>query len=188
MMCRGVYLLRSGDETPRVQIQEVLAEELSARGLSLDGCRKKRFAERGFEPHSPLSRPRLLLVGEAAGIDPVTGEGIAQAIQYGGVAGSYLAEKLERGELEFDDWAHEVRRTMIGRDLFVRVRGVPLFYGGPRPNVERFLLETPEFIRLGLQHFAGKRWSRAALARAGWGALRHTAGWAVGRQPEPQSS
>ena len=49
-------------------------------GLDLSGYKKKRYAERGFSPHEPASAPRLLLVGEAAGIDPITGEGIAQAL------------------------------------------------------------------------------------------------------------
>ena len=178
MVCRGVYLLRSGAETPRVQIQEVLSQQLEARGLSLGHYRKKRYAERGFEPHKPYSCQRVLLVGEAAGIDPVTGEGIAQAIQYGAVAGRYLSRCFREVDFEFADWPARVRRSMVGRDLFVRVLGVPLFYGGPRPNVERFLLSTPEFIRLGLQHFAGKPWSRTAMLRASWAMLRHTARWA----------
>lgn len=178
MMCRGVYLLKTGASDSKVEIKEVLAEQLKRRGLDLERCRKKRFAERGFEPHVPMSQPGVLLVGEAAGIDPVTGEGIAQAIQYGAVAAGYLARKFEARELEFSDWPDEVKRTMIGRDLWVRTKGVSLFYGAPRPSVERFLLSSPEFIRLGLQHFAGKRWSRTAIARATVAGLGHTARWA----------
>ncbi len=103
----------------------------------------------------------LLLIGEAAGIDPVTGEGIAQAIQYGAVGGRYLARKWAERNFGFADWGDEVRSTMVGRDLYTRTLGVPLFYGDPRPQVEKFLLSSPDFIRIGLQHFAGKRWSRA---------------------------
>lgn len=175
MICRGVYMLKTGDNDPHIEIQDILAAQLEARGLSLSSFRKKRFAERGFERHRPVSRPHVLLVGEAAGIDPVTGEGIAQAIQYGAVAGRYLARRLEDRRFDFADWSVEVRRTMIGRDLGVRERGVHLFYGPSRPSIERFLLDTPDFIRIGLQHFAGKQWSKTAIARAGWSALRHTA-------------
>jgi menaquinone-9 beta-reductase len=175
LVCRGVYLLKSGDDEARpVEIQRVLEQRLAERGLLLSHYRKKRFAERGFEPHAAVARPRVLLVGEAAGIDPVTGEGIAQAIQYGAVAGRYLARKLAERDTGFSDWYDEIRGTMIGRDLLARTLGVPLFYGAPRPAVERFVLETPELLKVGLQHFAGKRWSRAALIRAGFGALGHT--------------
>jgi flavin-dependent dehydrogenase len=173
LVCRGVYLLKTARDERTIEIQDVLSAELRQRGLDLARYKKKRFAERGFELHSPLARRRVLLVGEAAGIDPVTGEGIAQAIQYGAVAGRYLARKLVERDLEFSDWRTEVSSTMIGRDLITRTLGVGLFYGAYRPNVERFLLDTPDFVRVGLQHFAGKRWSRRALANAAWGAAWH---------------
>lgn len=182
LWCRGVYLLRSGHADHDVEIQDVLAAELAARGLDLSSCRKKRYAERGFELYAPLSRRRTLFAGEAAGIDPVTGEGIAQAIQYGAVAGRYLARKLAERDLEFVDWEREVKSTMIGRDLVVRTLGVGAFYGPSRPYVERFLLDTPEFIKVGLQYFAGKRWSRRSMAAALWAALRHGIRWLGGGQ------
>lgn len=184
LVCRGVYLLKNGVGPARVEIQDVLARRLGERGLDLARCRKKRFAERGFERHSAVSRPRVLLVGEAAGIDAVTGEGIAQAIQYGAVAGRYLARKLPEGQLGFDDWSDEIGRTMIGRDLVTRSLAVPLFYGPRRPDVEAFLHDTPDVIRVGMQHFAGERWSRRALARVAWGALRHSGRWAFGAHGE----
>ena len=181
LMCRGVYLLSSGGETPRVQIQDILDAELKRRGLALSRYRKKRFAERGFEPHQPIAQPHVLLVGEAAGIDPVTGEGIAQALFYGATAGRYVADRFPRESFGFEDWPAEVRAAHVGRDLLVREKGVPLFYGNARPRVERFLHASPEFIRLGLQHFAGKRWSKARAVQAGLQALGHTALWGAAR-------
>lgn len=179
LVCRGVYLLNVGRPRRRVEIQDVLASELEQRGLELARCRKKRFAERGFDWHVPASRPRALLVGEAAGIDPLTGEGIAQAIQYGATAGRYLAGKLGANELEFADWSKAVRSSKVGHDLIARTVATELFHGAPRSAIERYVLDTPDFVRVGLQHFAGKPWSRAALVRATWRALARTAGWFV---------
>jgi menaquinone-9 beta-reductase len=183
LVCRGVYLLRRSGEGSPVEIQSILAAELDARGLELSRYKKKRYAERGFDLHAPLSRPRVLLIGEAAGIDPVTGEGIAQAVQYGAVAGSYLARKLRARDLTFGDWRDEVMTTMIGHDLAVRTLGVEAFYGAHRPHVERFLLDTPEFVRLGIQHFAGKRWAVSTIASATSGAARHIARWLLAGRP-----
>lgn len=180
LVCRGVYYLRRGASGPRREIQDVLADELRARGLDLSKFRKKRYAERGFHRGGPVASRRALLVGEAAGIDPVTGEGIAQAIQYGAVAGAYLARKFDEGDFRFSDFRSHLRSSPLGRDLMVREAGFPLFYGARRPNVERFLLECPDFIRIGLQHFSGKPWSRGALARGTLGAVRATAGALLG--------
>jgi flavin-dependent dehydrogenase len=180
LMCRGVYLLKTGHDEPAVEIQSILAAELRARGLDLARYEKKRYAERGFDVALPLARPGALLVGEAAGIDPVTGEGIAQAVQYGALAGNYLARKLRDRDLTFTDWSAVVQSSRLGRDLFARHFGVRLFYGPPRAAVERFLLETPEFLRVGMQHFAGERWSKTALARSAFRAFWHTSQWALG--------
>jgi menaquinone-9 beta-reductase len=188
MVCRGVYLLKTGDTDPPVEIQRVLEDELRARGLDLGRYKKKRYAERGFEIHAPISVPRVLLVGEAAGIDPVTGEGIAQALQYGAVAGRYVARKLAERNLEFADWRREVGATMIGRDLIVRTMGVGMFYGPGRARVESFLLDTPEFVRVGLQHFAGKRWSRVDMLSSAWAGMRHAARWALRIAPRFEPS
>lgn len=183
LICRGVYYLSRGADGPRVEIRDILAEELRARGLDLENFRKKRYAERGFHRSAPLAARRTLLVGEAAGIDPVTGEGIAQAIQYGAVAGQYLARKIAESDYAFADWASHVRRTKVGRDLMVREAAFPLFYGPRRPNVERFLLDCPDFIRLGLQHFSGKPWSPTAVARGTLRALKATAGALMSARP-----
>ena len=73
---RGKRILRVADAPAAVEIQAVLAAELELRGLDLRKLKKKRYAELTFDPHIPVSRAHVLLVGEAAGIDPVTGEGI----------------------------------------------------------------------------------------------------------------
>jgi flavin-dependent dehydrogenase len=153
LVSRGVYYLKTANLARPLEIEAVLSEELARRGLSLGAHRKKRYAERGFHASGAMARGRVLLVGEAAGIDPVTGEGIAQAIQYGQAAGPYLARKLSEGDLQFADWPRAIRRASIGRDLLVRSAALRLAYGTWRPTVERFLIETP--------HFAGGRYRRA---------------------------
>lgn len=173
MVCRGVYALKPGGPDAAPDIDTVLGEDLARRGLDARSYRKKRYAERGFQPGAPLSVRRALLVGEAAGIDPVTGEGIAQAIQYGAVAGEYLARKIPARDLFFDDWPRAVQGTHVGRDLLIRSTLVDVAYGRFRSPVERFVLETPEFLSSGLCYFGGKPWSKMDLARTAFrGAVR----------------
>ena len=182
LVCRGVYYLKTypaARSTPRaggrgLEIDDLLAAELDARGLSLSSYEKKRYAERGFVSSAPVSARRTLLVGEAAGIDPVTGEGIAQAVQYGATAGEYLAKKLEAGGGDCTDWPRAVRRSKVGRDLWVRSSAVDVAFGRYRPSVERYLLDSPEFLGLGIRHFAGVPLPKAVLARTAFSALGST--------------
>jgi len=183
LVCRGAYELRmsegeatlgeSHDSEGRRQagarardVHTVLRDRLSARGLDLGRYRIKRFAERGFERHLPYARRRIMLVGEAAGIDGLTGEGIAQAIAYGAFAGPYLAEKLALREFSFSDFASRLERSPVGFELRVRGRAIPYYFGPHRALIERFVLSTPDFFAMGLEHFAGRKLSRARLARS----------------------
>jgi flavin-dependent dehydrogenase len=163
LVCRGVYHLRLDNR--EVDIRAMLARRLAERGLDIARYRLKRYAERGFELHEPYAASRVLLVGEAAGIDALTGEGIAQAIAYGAFAGPYLAEKLDRGTLSFTDFVGRLARSPVGIELGLRGRIVPWFFGKNRAKIERFLLAAPDFARLALKHFAGRRLPRATIAR-----------------------
>jgi flavin-dependent dehydrogenase len=172
LVCRGVYRLKLDDRRDGgPDVSALLAARLWRQGVDPAGCKNKRYAERGFEPAVCVARGSLMLVGEAAGIDPVTGEGIAQAIEYGVLAGRFLARHLSSQDAPSAvvRWNDEVAASRLARDLRIRTRFVRLFYGPSRPRVERFLTETPDALYVGCQHFAGQPydWSRLAgvLAR-----------------------
>jgi flavin-dependent dehydrogenase len=165
LMCRGVYRIVDSSAPPE-DLRVRLARFLAGKGLDLARYRLKPFAERGFEPNQPISKPRVLLVGEAAGIDIATGEGIAQAIQYGALAGRYLARAFKRNELGFSDWLPRVRASRLGWQLRQRVWAYERFYGANRSLAEQIVQATPSGLRLGMLQFAGKSFSPVAFARA----------------------
>ncbi len=155
LVCRGLYRLRGAGEPEGPELGALLAERLRAQGVDPARCENKRYAERGFEPGGPVARGRAMLVGEAAGIDPVTGEGIAQAIEYGVLAGRFLARALREGEApRVERWQDEVRASRLARDLSIRGRLMHLYYGPTRGDVEAFLAESPDALFVGGQHFA----------------------------------
>lgn len=162
-MCRGVYVLTRGVEASPRDAGDVLAERLA--GLGVNG-RFKRFAERGLSLYEPLAAERVLLVGEAAGIDPVLGEGIPQAIFYGETAAAYLARCARDRDYRFTGYRRAMRRARIGTDLRIRAAAVELVYGRTRPIVERWVTGSEALARAGMSYFAGERVSRAELARA----------------------
>ncbi len=161
LVCRGLYHLKAprdeGDEGP--DLAALLAERLCAQGIDPARCKNKRYAERGFEPSARVARGTSMLVGEAAGIDPVTGEGIAQAIEFGVMAGRFLARVLtgaRGGAVALEGWQREVHASRLARDLRIRTRLMGLFYGPSRAELEGFLVESPEALFIGCQHFAAQ--------------------------------
>ncbi len=161
LVCRGLYHLkgrhRGGPDEP--DLAALLAERLRTQGIDPSRCRNKRYAERGFEPASRLVRGRRMLAGEAAGIDPVTGEGIAQAIEFGVMAGRFLARVLAgvgAGAVPLEGWQRDVDTSRLARDLRIRTRLMGLYYGPARAEVEGFLAESPDALFVGCQHFAAQ--------------------------------
>lgn len=155
-VCRGVYALsRPGAPPLRAsQVEAWLRDRLRAKGLRLEDFPTRRSVERGYENHRAYGRGRVMLVGEAAGIDPIAGEGIAQAIEYGALAARYLLER--RGDDEgFEGWAGWFGRTRLGLDLAVRERVVPLAHGRARGWLERAMLATPVGLAVSCGAFAG---------------------------------
>jgi flavin-dependent dehydrogenase len=160
LVCRGVYRLRedgSREGAGEADVGALLAARLRRQGIDPAQCRNKRYAERGFEPASRVAAGGLMLVGEAAGIDPLTGEGIAQAIEYGVLAGRFLAGRLaQAGPAAVDDWASSLRASRLAFDLRVRTRFLSLYYGASRAVVERAFVESPDALYVGCQHFAAQ--------------------------------
>ena len=162
LVCRGAYVIHSLEhDSPKMRIDRYLRD----RGLHLHKYRLKQFAERGFEPGAAIARPRVLLVGEAAGIDIATGEGIAQAIEYGQVAGPYLARAFAHDDFSFASWTGHVERRHVGWQLRVRHACYRMFYGEGRDSIERILPRLTSLMKVGVQDFAGKKLSKLAIAR-----------------------
>ncbi len=162
LVCRGAYVIRTlGADDARARCAAYLAE----RGLDIKRYRIKQFAERGWEPGVDISSPRVLLVGEAAGIDIATGEGIGQAIEYGAVAAPYLARAFERDNLRFSDWRQAVEKHHLGFQLRIRHLAYSLFYGRRRHKVEFLMPRLSSMFRVAIEDFAGVPISKLALAR-----------------------
>ncbi|HEY0251876.1 MAG TPA: FAD-dependent oxidoreductase, partial [Kofleriaceae bacterium] len=161
-MCRGAYVIHNlSHDSPR----DHLAAYLAARGLEIGSYRLKRYAERGFEPGTAISQPRVLLVGEAAGIDIATGEGIAQAIEYGATAGGYLARAIDADDFGFASWRGYVDRRHLGWALRIRHLCYRWFYGQRREAVERMMPQLTSLFKVGVQDFAGMPLGKLAIMR-----------------------
>jgi flavin-dependent dehydrogenase len=162
LVCRGAYVIHNlSRDSPRDHLERYLA----ARGMDIARYRVKQYAERGFAPGEPAARPRVLLVGEAAGIDIATGEGIAQAIEYGAIAAPYLTRAIAHDDFRFANWTRYVDRHHVGWTLRIRHLCYRAFYGHRRPTVERMMPALTALMRVGVEDFAGLPMSKLAVVR-----------------------
>lgn len=167
MRSHGCYTLgKAGEPRPSTKGRDI-RDRLDAQvnGLQRAGA-FRRFAERGVASTVTLGRGPVLLVGEAAGIDPVLGEGIAQAIQYGMFSARVLADAHRRSSYAFDSLTLSTLTDTLSFDLRVRARLVEIIYGAWRPMSERVVARSHPLARAGLSYFGGHRVSRRDLAFA----------------------
>lgn len=72
---------------------------------------------RVFHPRSVLSTDRALLVGDAAGIDPLLGEGISFSLAYGRVAAEVIESALITGDVSFSTYPTALLNSKAGQLL-----------------------------------------------------------------------
>jgi flavin-dependent dehydrogenase len=120
MRCRGVYdtNLLAGQKRP--PLKEPLAKEMHKQGFNLDDYEIKGHPIRWYDPSNPVAAPRVLLVGDAAGTDPIFGEGISIALGYGAVAAREIGESIRRNEFSFGGYRRRLAWSGLGQTLFAR--------------------------------------------------------------------
>jgi flavin-dependent dehydrogenase len=62
----------------------------------------------------------VLLVGDAAGADPLFGEGISIALGYGALAAREIGESFQRNEFLFHRFKRRVMMSALGQMLIAR--------------------------------------------------------------------
>ncbi len=117
--------------------------------------RARAWPELLYDERRPIAAPGLFLAGEAIGVHPLTGEGIAPALESALVVAPWIAAALREPPGPFADAAFRFRRTMLGRRLALGSRLAALLYG-PRGGLWReAALGDARLRELLLLDFAG---------------------------------
>lgn len=146
MRCWGIYDSAAVPGKPRRQIREYLAEELARHGYRLEDYPLDGAAIHRFDVHNPFSAPRVLLVGDAAGVDGLFGEGIGPALGYGRIAAQAIADAFERGDFSFADYRERVLRSEMGKVLSRRALLARLIYRLRSPVLQRLIWRRLGFL------------------------------------------
>ncbi len=112
---------------PGAEIERLLRRTLAAHGVRLAAPARGWPAWR-YDPRARIAGPHLVCVGDAAGIDPLTGEGIAVGLEQGIVAADAIVRALESGDFRFAGYAAAVRAATVGRELALDRWAAALLY------------------------------------------------------------
>lgn len=129
--------------------------------------RRSAFPIRWYRRGTPIAAPHVLLAGDAAGVDPLMGEGISLALEYGELVADAALAALRSGEFSGAAYQIAVERSWLGKKLRRLHLGTRLFYG-PAWRACFGLAEHSSRARsIGLRWYNGvDGWDR----RSGWAA------------------
>jgi flavin-dependent dehydrogenase len=111
------------------ELTALLARHLRRFGVELPQA-ARGWPAWGYQPSAPVAGERLILCGDAAGIDALTGEGIAVAMEQGLVAGEAITIALASGDFSFRRYRRALRRATVGRELAIDRWLARLLYRG----------------------------------------------------------
>lgn len=139
MRNRGIYDGRVYPDRPHPNLRTVLREALAGEEIDLDDYALQGHPIHWFDPQGPFSAPGIILVGDAAGVDPTYGEGLSFALGYGELAAQELNGAFARGDLSFAGYRARILKHPMGRCLKRRVRVARLLYGIRSHSIQRLL-------------------------------------------------
>lgn len=150
---RGIFDWRGRRAGDGKELRALLKEALEARGVPSSKRRYKPYSERVFARGGPVASRSVLLCGEAAAlVDPVTGEGIAQAV----VSGKIAAEELGHGSIDPVRYARALESLRCYGHLRQSAALAPHVYGKRASMWARALARTPAAVDAGADWYVGR--------------------------------
>jgi flavin-dependent dehydrogenase len=101
-------------EGEAISLKTTFARWLKGHGVDLGQFDLKAHPALRYEPRACCSKARILLAGDAAGIDPLFGEGITSALAQGMIAAQAAYDAVRTGKFSFSNYEKRIRSSSIG--------------------------------------------------------------------------
>ena len=178
----GIYSL--GDTClTNADLQHLLRQEVSSfksqvssfkspvSGLRspVSSLKLRAFPIYSYTPGRPLAAPHVVLVGDAAGAEPLMGEGISFALEYGKFAAQAILPALRTGRWDFSEYSETLARSWLGKKLARLHMTARMFYGSTSRFWFALAVRSRRLQSVGLKWYNGvDGWHQ----RSGWEAIR----------------
>lgn len=148
-------------------LDEALTDYL--RELTRAVPRRCAFPIHWYRRGTRLGAPHAWLVGDAAGVDPLMGEGISLALEYGTIAAAAVVRGRRSGDFSADAYRCAVEGSWLGAKLRRLHLAARLLYGPTWRACFAVAERSRRGRALGLRWYNGiDGWDQ----RSGWDALR----------------
>jgi flavin-dependent dehydrogenase len=113
-IAHGIVDFRIYRDRPKANIKRIFSRELQSRNIHPEPELWSSKPIRWFSKKDIVSRPNVLLVGDAAGIEPAFGGGIHLSLSYGEVAAHAVIDAFEKNDLSFREYGKRLQSHLVG--------------------------------------------------------------------------
>jgi len=128
-MNRGIGTSLIYKEFSEVSVKKLFEESLKKRGVRLSEFDLHGQSSCLFDINNRLSKPRILLAGDAAGIDPLFGEGISFALACGDLVSNQIVEAFSTDDFSMKYYNEKFQSHQILKNLISRSERAHFYYG-----------------------------------------------------------
>lgn len=116
----GIFDSGIHEDAPRAHLPVILKEFMASNDYPTSREDWISHPVRRFHPDDDFSAPNIILIGDAAGVDPALGEGISLALDYGDLAANALIDAFDRSDFSFRDFKERLFGHPVGQSLILR--------------------------------------------------------------------
>ena len=129
-VAHGIGDVRIYSEKPRADMKKIFSRVLQSRNIHLEPKAWSSHPVHWFSDEDLVSQPNVLLVGDAAGIEPAFGGGIHIALSYGEVAAQAVINAFQNNDFSFHDYGKRLQSHLVGEWIHHCTRLALEMYGG----------------------------------------------------------
>lgn len=117
-------------DRPRADMKKIFGRELRKRNIHQGPKTWSSHPIPWYSDDDILSRPNVILVGDAAGVEPAFGGGIHLSLSYGEVAAQAIIDAFQTDDFSFHDYTQRIKSHEVGRFIAKCTRLALEMYGG----------------------------------------------------------
>jgi flavin-dependent dehydrogenase len=143
---RGIYDSNVHPGKADIPLRFALGEEFERYGLILSDYKLEGHPIRWFDAKSIFSAERILLAGDAAGVDAFFGEGISISLGYGGIAAQAIRKAFDDNDFSFQNYKKSILGSELGKALWRRTWVAKIIYRLRKPLLRIILQKKMKWI------------------------------------------
>jgi menaquinone-9 beta-reductase len=129
-IAHGIGDSRICSERPRADLKKIFSRELQLRHIHQQPTSWFSHPIPWLSEEDSISQPNVLLVGDAAGVEPAFGGGIHLSLSYGEVAAHAIIDGFQKNDFSFRDYQERIHSHSVGRSIGKCTRLALGMYGG----------------------------------------------------------